>query len=223
MDENEIEFLLNNGWKEIFPTSLPNFRKEFKYKLTDNIYILLADVEKYGGNVWEYYMTSDSDPEIRWVNFYKNSGQYYEVRFKINKKSDYEKMIIHCESLIPFYEKIPSKELIEEIKDSFIDIFDIYEDNSIYWGYNNGHRDCTFPSIRLSDELALNLKFYYSDLNIIGETLNHFDYNQNWITNEFEYGKKKLRFILKNDCDLNFNKKTLWDSTKSYFLIKIYF
>jgi len=144
------EILSNDGWERKEP-SKEHWDIELVYKLSDDVYIDVIKL-KSSDNL-NYYLRRYNS--FYYINQYDTNGTEL---FKYSRLSNYETMMKICNYLLPYYQKRPSSDMIDDIKECFIEIEDISYRTTIDWGYWDDEY-CFFPAFRFSDKLCLGI-FY---------------------------------------------------------------
>jgi len=162
------EILSNKGWKKVEPTDRDHWLTQLEYQLTDDVKIIVLDLDASGREL-PYYM---SNSEIfNYISSYSDNYTQlfseYDIIYK--NMSHYERMMRICKYLLPFYEKEPNSNLIENIRDCFISIEDEYEiEVETKWGFCDikNNEFGFFPAFRFSDSLCLSFIYnHYGKLN----------------------------------------------------------
>jgi hypothetical protein len=166
--DNITEIISKPGWKKIEQPQSDNWLTQLEYQLTNNVKIIVLDLDNSSREL-PYYMSKSES--FNYISSYSdNYTQLFSEHDIIYKNmSHYERMMSICKYLLPFYEKEPDNNLIENIRDCFISI----EDESgieveINWGYCDikNKEFGFFPAFRFSDKLCLSFMYnHYGKLN----------------------------------------------------------
>lgn len=157
------EILSNRGWEIINPPSNNNWELELRYHIKDDIYI---DILKFHKSKDLNYYLRKSKANFHYIGSYANN--YTELYSKYNSiyldMSNYDRMMKICNYLLPYFYKKPNDDLIEDIKDCFLEINDeLSMSPDIFWGYSNNKDEFGyFPAFRFSDSLALCLVYEHN-------------------------------------------------------------
>jgi hypothetical protein len=203
-DDSVIEEVLaNTGWKKIEPEE-NYWDHQLIYQLNNDVRINLIKLKD--SKSFNYYL--ESKDEFNFINSYGDNhtelfSEYNTIYLDL---SDYERMMKICKYLLSYFEKKPNDELIEDIRDCFIDIEDKFDgDFKLEWGYKNDKGEWGyFPAFRFSDKLGLYLIYYYEITDEIKEI--------------FEDGKKKLEVL-----DIHKSRVSLSEIEWGGFVIEITF
>lgn len=180
-----------DGWVEVDPKNdryYEGYTLQMEHMLTDNVGI---SISKFG------------ESENIWVSMFDKRescghgvGKYGEIRDidGLKKESNnYDQMMSICRFSIPFFDK-PNDDIIEFIKDVFVDITDMSEefmiddDGKCDWGYTSTTEEYDgvgFPAKSVDDKLSLSLCWRYTG-----------DFER--FKEEYEYSKDKLKIKLKS-------------------------
>jgi hypothetical protein len=221
---NEIvnEVLSNPGWKQVEPAT-EHWNYQLEYKLNDKVKIILLNYDNTGNNM-NYYLVSDDQTRLRcWSNNYcylptlnefnfvssynRNYTQLYSEYDTIYKNmSNYDRMMKICNYLLPYYERGPDNDTIEDIRECFIEIEDIFNGYSkMIWGYKNQNEEFGFfPAFKFSDRLGLFFEYHYE--------------LTDQIIDLFEEGKRKLEYF-----DIHKSRVDLIEREWGGFVIEILF
>ena len=200
------EILANTGWEQVKPEQ-EHWDYQLEYNLTDNVKIQLINFDNKDD--FNYYLVSDDD--FNFVSSYKDNYTQLYSDSPYSNLSDYDRMMKICNYLLPFFEKKPDGELIEDIKDCFIEIEDMFDgDYEVEWGYKNDSWWGFFPAYRFSDKLGL---FFNYNIDL-GDN----DDLRNKIYELFEEGKIKL-----NHFDIDPTRASLVEKNCNGFVIEIIF
>jgi hypothetical protein len=135
---------------------------ELRYHIKDDIYI----------DILKFYKSKDLNYYLRRgkANFYyigsydKNYIELYsEYQHMYSNLSKYDRMMKICNYLLPYFYNKPSGDLIEDIKDCFLEINDeLSIPPEIVWGYSNSDEFGYFPAFSFSDSLSLCLIYEHN-------------------------------------------------------------
>jgi hypothetical protein len=166
--DNITEIISKPGWKKIEQPQSDNWLTQLEYQLTNNVKIIVLDLDNSSREL-PYYMSKSES--FNYISSYSDNYTHLFSEHDIIYKnmSHYERMMRICKYLLPFYEKEPDNNLIENIRDCFISI----EDESgieveINWGYCDikNKEFGFFPAFRFSDKLCLSFMYnHYGKLN----------------------------------------------------------
>lgn len=155
------DILSHKGWELIDPPSHNNWELELRYHLKDDIYI---DILKfYKSKDLNYYLRKGKN-NFHYINSYtyncgslQNTQLYSEYDTIYRNMSNYDRMMKICNYLLPYFYNRPNDDLIENIKECFLEINDeLSISPNIVWGYcDNKDEYGFFPAFRFSDNLAL--------------------------------------------------------------------
>jgi hypothetical protein len=150
-----VEILSKPSWKKIDPPSTKQWLSQLEYKLTDDVTIQVLDLD--GRGELPYYLIKDG--VSHYISSYTNNyTQLYSEYDPIYRDmSNYDRMMKICNYLLRYFHNKPSDDLIEDIKDCFLEINDeLSIPPEIVWGYCNSRDEYGyFPAFRFSDGLSL--------------------------------------------------------------------
>jgi hypothetical protein len=191
------EILSKPGWKEINPPDRTHWISQLQYNLTDDVYIQVLDLGSFKNDL-SYYLVKGQLPGTDMNNYYINSytDNYTELFSKYTSTyrdmTNYDRMMRICKYLLPFITKEPSSDIIDDIKECFIEIEDILSvEPETIWGYCNEKNEIGyFPAYRFGDSLALCLFYIHhhnkidfdrieEEFNLIKNRLESFDIHVN--------------------------------------------
>jgi len=182
IDEKLGEIISNEGWMAR-SSSNEEILYSYKYKLTEKANIGLT-VFNDSNNIWIDMFNESYDYSV-------GLGEYYSLRVIDGlsiKNNNYDQMMNICNFLCNYFEEQPSDDIVSQVEMAFIDISDIAETIAIEWGYISevdygiGFESACFPAKNVKDKLGLALDWKY-------------DCDFNFIKEEFEYNKDKLKSI----------------------------
>jgi hypothetical protein len=180
------EILSHRGWELIDPPSHNDWELELRYHIKDDIYI---DILKFHKSKDLNYYLRKGKVNFHYIGSYdKNYTQLYSEYDTIYKDmSNYDRMMKICNYLLPYFYNKPSDDLIEDIKNCFLEINDeLSISPEITWGYSDNRDEFGyFPAFRFSDSLALCLVYEHyreidfekieEEFNLIKDRLESFD------------------------------------------------
>lgn len=160
-EEDDILYVLSKpGWKKIDPPKYEHWLTQLEYKISDDIKIMLLKNKKANG--LPYYLVKDE-------SFYYISTYSSNHTLLYTNLPHYDSMIKICNYLLPFFEKKPDDEFIQNIRDCFISIEDFNNLNvNVKWGYCDIRNEefGFFPAFRYSDILCLSFIYnHYGKIN----------------------------------------------------------
>lgn len=171
-----LEILSKPGWKKIEP-KYEHWLTQLDYQLTDNVKIMVLELDS--SNKLTYYLVKDG--VIHYVSSYSdNYTQLFSEYDTIYRDmSNYERMMKICNYLLPFFNRKPNDDLIEDIRQCFIEIEDkLGIEPELNWGYCDTKNEefGFFPAFRFIDKLCLSIIY------------NHYGKNHYDVTEEIEDG-----------------------------------
>lgn len=167
-EELVTEILSKPGWVKIEPTRYEHWINELEYQLTDDVKITVLQFDpqmrrvlKDGKDI-QYYLEKGDDFYIigSYTNNYTQLFSEYEYPYR--DLSNYERMMKTCNYLLPFFYRKPDDNLINSIRECFIEIEDYPSiEFELKWGYCDAKNEefGFFPAFRFSDKLALSLVY----------------------------------------------------------------
>ena len=187
------EILSHDGWEIVSDKKHEHWDLELRYKLSNKVSIQIVKLEGYEN--LNYYLETESS-----FNFVSTYGAnctslYSEHVSPYRDLSEYDRMMKICKYLLPFYEKEPSDEFKDNIRECFIEIEDELSKPEIDWGYSdNKNSDFGyFPAYRFTDRLGLFLIYDYrgnedkidsikKEFNYIKDRLNDYDIHESRVS-----------------------------------------
>lgn len=169
------EILSNDGWEKIDPPSNDNWDTELVYKLKDDIYI---DVLSWSKGL-NYYLRQRKD--VYYVGTYDDGGiaLYSKFNSAYRDLSNYDRMMKNCKWNLKFFENYPSDDLINKVKECFIEISDYLEETPLTdfgFCHSDNSEFCFFPASRFSDKLYLCLFYVFNgQLDVFDNVVNEFN------------------------------------------------
>lgn len=164
-EESITEILFKPGWVKIEPTRYEHWINELEYQLTDDVKIKVLQLKD--GKDLPYYLEKDGYYNIG--SYTSNYTQLFsEYEYPYRDLSNYERMMKICNYLLPFFYRKPDDNLINSIRECFIEIEDypsiLFE---LKWGYCDAKNEefGFFPAFRFSDKLCLSFIYnHYSEI-----------------------------------------------------------
>jgi hypothetical protein len=158
------EILSKPNWTEVVPTKNKKWERQLEYQLTDDIKIWVVKRQLLPDNL--SYLMVFNNKEYPIGLYGRLYGSYYNKLFNHHNLSDYEKMMLTCKYLIPFFIKEPNEDMKHDISDCFISIKDDFNLSlEVKWGYSDNKNFGFFPAHTHDDYLCLSLIYeYISDL-----------------------------------------------------------
>lgn len=153
-----LEILSKPGWKKIEPKN-EYWLTQLDYQLTDNVKIMVLDLDNSSKEL-SYYLVKDGT--YQYVSSYSNN---YTLLFSehdtiYRNMSNYDRMMKICNYLLPFFNRKPNDDLIEDIRYCFIEIEDkLGIEPELKWGYCDTKNEefGFFPAFRFTDMLCLSI------------------------------------------------------------------
>lgn len=161
IDTHVKQILSNPGWGRKDPSE-EYWDIELVYQLSDDVYIDVIKLKDV--NHLNYYLRSGNS--FNYINQYDDNHTHLFKFTPYLGLSHYQVMMKICNYLLPYYQKKPSNESIEDIKECFIEIEDMASKTESDWGYCTHDEFGFFPAFRFSDKLCLCL-FYLIDKEIV--------------------------------------------------------
>jgi len=200
-DDLIVEILSKPGWKKIEPPSVEHWLSQLEYKLTDDVTIQVLDLDGSSREL-PYYLIKDG------VNHYISSYSdnytqlFSEYDTPYRNMSNYERMMRICNYLLPFFNREPNDDLIEDIRQCFIEIEDNYGiEVELNWGYCDikNSEFGFFPAFRFSDKLCLSLIYNHYGKISYDDALETIEEGIDKVVNIYDIHKTYIKVL--NDDD----------------------
>jgi hypothetical protein len=152
------EIMSHPGW-EISKPEGEDWTIQLTYNIIDDINIeVVRFKERVGREYNPFYYYLNKNGSWQFMGSYSDhfSALFSKDHPSYSHLSDYDRMMKVCEYNLVYYTKKPDEDLMEDIRDCFVDISDeLSEDSVVLWGFCSDTESGFFPATKFSDELSL--------------------------------------------------------------------